>query len=1712
MTQILRESLLEDYINISQLYLSKKFIIYRATRRTDSVPVIIKTLRANARDPQEIEILKHEYTLLTHLKEIEGVIHLYEFLDFPTHVALVLEDIAGISLADYLNQQEITIAEFLDISIRLVEILGKIHAMQVVHKDINPSNIVINPKTKQIQIIDFSIANQIDEELHEEINPYFLEGTLAYISPERTGRMNRPTDYRSDFYSLGITFYEMLTKKTPFQSDDPLELIHSHIAKLPPLIPNVPKQLALIIAKLTAKNPDERYSSTLGIKTDLLKCREKEVFPLGENDIKDRLHISHLLYGREKEIQTILNIYREVSKGNLQLLLISGYSGIGKTSLVHEVYKPMTSKHGVFISGKFDQLKRNIPFSAFVEAFNNLIHQILVEPEEQLNIWRQRVLEALSGNGQVIIDVIPSLEMLTGKQPAVQELPPELSQNRFIFTFQNFVRALATEKHPLILFLDDLQWIDSSSLKLLEVLLSDSSLQYFLMVCAYRDNEVSPHHPLTLLLQQLKNFGVPIISMVLSPLTLENVAQLVDDSFPRKAFQSLELATIIYAKTGGNPFFVNQLIKLLYRKHLLKFDYQLQQWVVNFVEISKLEISDNIVELMIQNIQLLTDKSQELLRLAACIGHTFDLQTLALISNKKPNEVATLLWEPIKEGLISGENYKKMDVDPSYGKNIYRFQHDRIQQSAYALIPPELLQETHLAIGRHLLKDWEKQRDPAQLAIIMNHFLKCLGLITFSDEKTKLAHIFYQVGLLAKASTAYQAALEYFKAGISLVDAPSQWQEQYDFLFHLYKNEAECEFLTGKFEEAEQHFNKLLQVAKDRFDKTKIFRDLINMNIKSGRHDLATSLVLDNLKLFNVHLPEKPSKFQVLMEYYKVKWMLRNKKIEELEKIKLMTDPDQFAITEILGSFSELYQYNSNLSNIFVLKSFSIFIKNGYCSYTPASLTSTAMIYLAFSETDLAFKIVDINKKIQEKVIPELKNRSEFIYAGLLTHFKEPVRNEVKLLNDNYKASLDVGDLNYAAYSLTIAKLISFITGTPLLEVKEGIKKSISFLKEIKKDEYREIFAEKFLVVVKYLLGEISLTDEEMEKLISKRAKFENTVNAIGLGIVLELASLMNNSPLVLKIGDLFSRYRTYISNYYFLFHYMVLYALAISELMGSFNNKDRKKYLNKFQKIKKKIQFWSKVSPINFKHMEFLLSAEQARLEGKTQEALDDYDRAIEAAQKSAFINYVALINERAANYLLKHNRKKQARVYIQEAYENYLFWEAKGKTLELEQKFPEILTENSSKATSRSTNRDNLDFLSISKTTQAISEEIIFERLLTKIIQTVLENAAAQRVVILQGQPLQTIASGTLEKVEICDPGTPQKEDISHSVTAYVLRTKQPVILDDASNQPGAFYQDPYFQQNSIKSVLCAPISYRSKVLGILYLENNLVTHAFTHERIKVLNILSAQAAISLENASLYKATERFVPMQFIQELGKNIITEVKLGDQVQCTLTVLFCDIRDFTTISETMSSQQAFDFLNAFFERMEPIISRHGGFIDKYIGDAIMALFPHEADDALNAAIEMLQNLPENVRIGIGINTGELMLGILGSQKRIESSVIGDTVNIAARLEVLTKSYQAPILISDSVKQKLKHPSDHILRLIEEDVIVKGKTIAFPLWEVCDADPPEVRIAKIETMNLYNQARKAWSEKRLELAIASIEKILKLNPKDSVAAYWLKKMNL
>jgi predicted ATPase/signal transduction histidine kinase len=1477
----------KGYTVTEKLYEDFKTIVYRATRQHDNRSVIFKILRTEYPTPREIARIKHEYEITRNL-EVEGIVKPHG-LEKYNGLSLVLEDFDGKSLKQFISSTKLNLLLFLRLAIQLTETLGKIHAQNIIHKDIKPLNIIFNPVTQQVKITDFSIASRLSRETQGINNPNLLEGTLAYMSPEQTGRMNRVIDYRTDLYSLGVSFYEMLTGRLPFLSNDPMEMVHCHIAKTPTppheVEPDIPKPLSDIVMKLLAKTAEERYQSAFGLTADLEYCLAQlqssgkiPEFALAQRDVSAGFQIPQKLYGREAEITVLLNAFDRISQGTTELITVAGYSGIGKTALIQEVHKPIVRQKGYFIAGKCDQYKRNIPYASLIQAFQELVRQILTEDAEQIQLWREKLLDAFGINGQVIIDVIPDVELIVGQQPAVLPLGATETQNRFNFLFQKFIQVFARTEHPLVLFLDDLQWVDPASLKLLQLLVTESSSQSLLLISAYRDNEVSPTHPLMLVLDEIHKSRSIVNQMTLTALTLDSVDQLIADTLHCDIGRSRPLAELLFNKTAGNPFFLTQILNSLYQEQLLFYNTNTGCWQWDVQKIQTMSITDNVVDLMIDKIQKLPQDTQNVLKLAACIGNTFDLHLLSIVNQKSPSVTNAELWNAIEENFVLplNDNYKILLFNESDSETTeagqelevsYKFLHDRVQQAAYTLISEQNRNQLHLRIGQLLLKNTPSEELEECIFDIVNQLNMGSELIGNRTEKHQLAQLNLIAAQRAKASTAYETSARYLVTGLDLLE-PDSWQNEYDLTLALHVEAVEVKYLNANFERAKFLSAIVLEHAKTLIEKMRVYENQINFYISQNQMLEAISTALPILELLGEPLSDE---------------IPQDLAIEDLLNLPEMTDPCKLAAMRILMSMSTpAYIAAPEMFAPVIFSMVNLCIKYGNSLMaTYAYVTYGLLLCGAKDDIESGYRFGQLAVKLLEQLDAKAFHSKVVMFFNVgIKHWKDPLRETIHPFLESLQSGLEVGDMEYAGYSAMDYGVHQFLAGENLEVVSQEQVKYLALLKEMKQNYHITIFS-----IWRQLV--LNLLNEKSEKTDHCRLMGEGFNEAQTLPLLKQennVTTLFTVYFIKAMLCYLFGDYHRALENIEQAEQFVGgvvgfmqsaqhnFYSSLI--LLASCTNSpaDRQAhYLSKVDANQTKLKHWATHAPANYQHKYELVEAEKARVLGQPLAAMEYYDRAIQFAKEQEYTHEAAIANERAAEFYLNCGRRSIAQLYFTEAYYSYLRWGATAKVKQLEAAYPQLTLKRTAEAseeivsTSLSTssgNANSLDLLTIIKASQALAGEIVLSKLLFRLLKILMESAGAQTSCLALEKDGQLVieATGSVdqEDVVLCPSiRVDHRQPLPVSVINFVARTQESVVLSNATKE-GKFTSDPYIVRTQPKSVLCAPIINQGKLIGLIYLENNLTTGAFTADRLEILRLLSSQAAISLENALLYANLE--------------------------------------------------------------------------------------------------------------------------------------------------------------------------------------------------------------------------------------------------------------
>lgn len=1479
-----------NYQIIQKIGQTRSSIVYRAQQEDNSETFIIKELITRHPSDTDIVRFRQEYDLIRAAKS-DGVVKVLDLVIMDGIFYLVLEDFKGISLKNLLSSERLTIKSFLKIAIDLAETLGRLHKDNLVHKDIKPDNILLNPETGEVKITDFGIYHVLTHEDKEIYNPEVIENTLHYISPEQTGRMNHFVDYRTDIYSLGISFYEMVTGSVPFTSHDPMEIMHSHIAIKAPspheLKPTVPEMISRIIMKLLLKTPEERYQSGFGLKADLEEClrqlEEKGTispFTPGVRDIPNRFIIPQKLVGREKEQEILLSCFEQDNKGAKKLLIVKGAPGIGKSAFINEVHKPIVAKRGYYIFGKYEQFRRDRPYSAIIQAFQGLIKRLLMESDRRIRQWKEDILATLLTNGKIITDIIPELELIIGPQPDVQELQPREARNRFNLVFSNFIRVFLKEEHPVALFLDDLQWSDLASLEFLKRLSTDAEIKHLYIVCSYRDNEVDENHPVSITLKEIEKSGLGITTITLDPLKEEDVTTFILNFISCKKEDASVLARIVHSKTGGNPFFINQFLKTTYEEKLITIDPAIG-WVLDLENIGKMKVTDNIVTLMAQKISMLPEETLSILKVSAAIGNRFSLHVIAYIMNISMEKALSDLTVAMENGY----------VDYNHENNLYVFHHDRILEASYSLIPDDEKPGLHYKIGRLTMENTPESKLKDRLFYIVDHLNQGIQIVIEKKETIALARMNLEAGKTAKYSAAYSPSMRYLDMGISLLDADS-WEKEYALTISLYTQCVEVSCLVGDYEKMERLSEKALEKATSLLDTVTIYSVKITAATAQEKlgYALNTGVKVSQLLGF----PKEVNKLKIFTLYIKLKLKLLTRTDQQILDMHNMTDPVRLAALEYGSALGyTIFSLDPDLLALYVLFNIYNSLKHGLAPEHAHNYAAFASIIIAgFYDIKGGYHYGKLALQLAEREFSrKYRTQAWFIYNSLVRHWKEPLRNSIEPLMDAYKMGLENGDFFFGAFALNLHDFYRFAAGyefTDLLASVEEHRKAIINLNQMHVLNQQNILWQVLLNITgkegENNLGKLKGKALDEDVMVPQWKEMDNkTILSTYYTVKIVMTVFTHDYKEALICSDELEKYKESTQGSIIIQLLAFYGSIARLGLYPDASEKERKRYLRWVNKILRMMKHWIRFAPQNHLHRFHLIEAEKARILGENEIAQKNYDLAITLGHENKFLHEEAFANELSGRYYLSIGKKKLATHYLKEGYTCYSKGGVAVKTQLLKAAYPDLLTfdtELSSEA---------LDIASVLKASQAISGEVVLGRLLGKMMKIIMETAGAEKgfIVLKQENALIVEAEGTPGMSDICElKSTPldSHHGLSAAIVHYVARTKEILILNDASNK-GAFVNDSYVVKNSPKSILCTPIINQTRLTGILYLENNNLVGAFTPQRVEMLNMFSSQIAISIENAMLYetledKINERTMALSLSEEKYRAIIENITDG----------------------------------------------------------------------------------------------------------------------------------------------------------------------------------------------------------------------------------------
>jgi predicted ATPase/signal transduction histidine kinase/tRNA A-37 threonylcarbamoyl transferase component Bud32 len=1435
-------------------------IIYRAVRDEDGRSVVIKALGPSRPRPRELARLRNEQEIGARLTTRSAARPLaLETIDAAP--ALVMEDFGGRSLEQFLGEP-MELHAFLRLAIAIAEAVAEIHEQHVIHKDLKPHNILVREADGAVQLADFGIATLLAREQQLPQNPRLIEGSLPYMSPEQTGRMNRSLDHRTDLYSLGVTFYELLTGGLPWQASDPLEWIFCHVAQVPASpserVPGVPAQLSAIVMKLLAKVAEERYQTARGLAHDLRRCLESleasgviHPFPLAERDLPGRFQLPQKLYGRQAELEALLGAFERVaSTGGAELVLAVGGAGVGKSALIHALRRPIAESRGSFISGKFEPLARNVPYATLVQAFQELVQEVLGQSDEKISELRGRLTEVLGVNARLIVDVIPQVELLVGPQPPVPPLPLSEAQARFQLVFQRFVSVFATPERPLALYLDDLQWADPGSLELLRHLLKPPGIRHLLVIAGHRDDEVGASHPLSATLEMLRAAGARVTTLSLEPLGVEPLAELVSDTLHCERAHAEPLARLLHDQTQGNPFFALQLLGNLQHDGLIAFDPLHARFVWDLERIQARVFSGSVLDFLRARLARLPPETQDALRVAACMGSRFDPEVVARLRGKTRADLERALFVASEAGLVlrSGQEW--------------RFEHDRVQQAALSLLAPAEQQALHLAIGRLLLTE----ADPNErLFEIVRHLNEGSARIDAPAEREALARLDLAAGRKAKDASAYRSALEYLAAGELMLPADA-FASHYELAFALAFERAQCAWLAGS-EEATALFLRLLSAARTDTDRASVHRLLVELHTSRVDGEAAIQHGVQGLRLLGLELPAHPDTAQVSEAFHGVWQAIGGRPIPSLLELPPMADVSKQEAMALLASVLSPALFTDEKLFLWVTcKMVELSILHGNAGPSAMSYATLGMVLgPELGRYQEGFEFGKLASDLVDRLgLVSFRARIDVIFHGCIAFWTHRLEDTVEPLLRSFEGAQASGDVSFACYGSTNAIAALIGVGAPLATAAREVERRIAFVRPTGFGHMLDALV-GYERLIRSLRGETerlgALGGEGFDE-----AAFERHLAESGNPFAEAFCSVAKLMARYVA-GDFVGAEAAGRRAQAVLFacrgmlpvaELETFQPLALAALWEQASDEERPLLRRRLETHRERLRTWATVCPESFKDRAALVDAELSRIDGEELATMRTYEQAVRFARESGHVHLEGIACERAADFYGARGFSTTAQAYLREARDGFARWGAEGKVRALEERHRELVevrpTVHSSSVVLRA---EQVDLLSVVKASQTISGEIVLADLVRTLIRVVLEAAGARGAsLLLVGQAGLTIeAQATLgttgvETRILQSVPVATADSVPVSIVQYVFRTRERVLFENAA-EGHRFTADDYIARVRPRSVLCMPILRQSEVVGVLYLENELVTGAFTRDRLAVLELLASQAAISLENS---------------------------------------------------------------------------------------------------------------------------------------------------------------------------------------------------------------------------------------------------------------------
>lgn len=1431
-------------------------------------------------------LIQKEIALLKDVKDIPGTIEFVEQIDHLGKPAIVYIKPAGFLLSDYLQTQW-SFSDSQTFCAELLRILGQLHGRKINFNNLNPQSLFWHAETQTLTFIDFFKANSSGQNILHNSESNLDKERLPYLSPEATGRMNRVVDYRSDFYSLGVLLYQIIIGQLPFKGEKQLELIHAHLAVQPTslrvLRPELPVCYEQVVFKLLAKNADDRYRSVYGLKHDIEICveigRDKDSakIELGQADISSQLQLPQKLYGRDSQVRELLNAFEQVLQNGSQMLLVSGDSGTGKSALINEIQKPIVAHQGMFVSGKFDQFNRGIPFEPVIKALNKFVKQMLSREAAELAKFRSKALETIGDGLAVLFEFMPELPLVVGQLPEAAPLPPAESQQRFNRIFLDFVRLTGQKDQVLVVFLDDLQWADGATLSLLEQLLNEPGDSYLMLICAVRGNEISQNQGLELLLKKAVDADMTMSQIALEPLVKNDVEALLSDTFSCSKSELTELTNLCWQKSLGNPFYLDQLLLSLYEDKHIHFDVDAGKWQWQIEQISDFAVSDNVAELMAHKMDALPDATLKVMKTAAVFGNEFSYKALMQISALSHQVLINQLLPAIERGyfMASGEDVELLKVSQSHdGYNAkFKFLHDQVRQAAYASIDSLEKQDIHLRYGIWLLEQ-DKGQD-IHLFESVNH-LNRSGCNVTGEFVIQLLQLNIRAANRAKSTTAYQIALGYVEKAIEWKVELAVKDEGLEQELELLQ--AECLFLSGQADQSLSCTKLALTHTQGSMARAALYNQQLIVNSNLGRFEDAIVNVGEAIKALGFEWPETDEEINQQMgaELAKIDNYLKQNSPMSLQQLEPMTDEKVLLLSLLYASaWPAALNVNYPLSTLFVFKLVTLSIEHGNSSVSPFGYVNYGTMLTAqfgryqegYDFGKLAVELVESSNNLA------LMSKVYTMFGVTNSPWTVHLPENIKLLNKALSSGLESGDMIFTSHSAFHILMLTQLSGLPLSRLQQSCEQNIGIINRVADVNVLEVYDILYQSMALWR-GDTSNNNiwdhdgfdeaklvEQMESqqhsLCLNYFHFNKMVQAYHFGRFEE----------ALVMAEAAEQTLVFTFGWLSIAEHCFYHCLILAQLYPNATPENQDLYQTKMQECLAKMEDWQQHCDANFGHKYALMKAEVGRVNGDTSSALSNYELAIRSAEDFDFIMHQGLCYQLAGEFMLSQGHERFAKLQINQAVTAYELWGGKALVDFLSNKFSNLLhlgyETKHSRVTEANQNQDSeLDFDGLLSAAQSISGHIVEEQLINDLMSSIMELAGAQTAkLVLNGEKgLYLAAKGDDEanQVEIISEQACQGLSLPENIINYVQRSHQQLVLSDASAD-SEFITDKYVQEQQPKSILCAPIIQNNQLLGIIYLENNLVAGAFTADRLKALSVLASQAAVSLVNASLYREMEQ-------------------------------------------------------------------------------------------------------------------------------------------------------------------------------------------------------------------------------------------------------------